>query len=135
MKTQLPAHLQDLEPVAQQDMDNAQIRQKLGDWRLERIGYDYASATKGRNFYLFKCPNCQKIFLADDETSTIYYDADYFGKYLFSDHFAQCTDCNHPFSGILYGEKAPLSLTPSRKEVKHSPWHWCLQNDAIYNDY
>jgi|GEM_PF-1346268 len=130
-KPRLPAHLRDLATVTRQDMDFAQIRQTLGDWRLERIGLDYASAMKGRNFCLFKCPNCQKIFLADEETSTIYYDADFFGKYLFSGNFTHCTDCNHPFSGFFYGENAQAVFVPSIQEIKHSVWHWCLLDDVI----
>jgi len=131
-KHKLPAHLRDLAAVTRQDMDFTQIRQKLGDWRLDRIGLDHASAMKGRDFYLFKCPNCRKIFLADEETSTIYYDADHFGKYLFSGNLAHCTDCRYPFSGVLYGEKAQPMFVPSIKEIKHSAWHWCLLDDVIH---
>jgi len=107
-------------------------RQRLGDWRLERIGFDHASAMKGKNFYLFKCPHCHRIFLADDETSTIYYDADYLGKYIFSGNFNQCVDCGYSFSGFIYGEKAPSLFTPILKEIKCSSWHWCLLDDLIY---
>jgi len=125
-------YLRDLESVTRQDMDNVHIRKKLSDWRFERIGYDYASAMKGKYFYLFKCPQCHKIFLMDDETSTIYYDADYFGKNIFSGHFDQCTDCGYVFVGFFYGEKARPLFVPNLKQIKYSPWHWCLLNDVIY---
>jgi len=131
-KHKIPIYLRDLESVTRQDMDNVQIRKKLGDWRLEPIGYDYASAMKGNYFYLFKCPKCQKIFLVDDETSTIYYDADYFAENIFLGHFDRCMDCGYLFFGIFYGERARPLFIPNLKQIKCSPWHWCLLNDVIY---
>jgi len=125
-------YLYDLESVTRQDMNNVKIRQKLGHWRLEPIDYDYASAMKGKYFYLFKCPQCDKIFLVDDETGIIYYDADFLSENIFSDHFDQCMDCGYVFVGFFYGEKARPLFVPNLKQIKCSPWSWCLLDNIIY---
>ena len=102
----------------------------------EAIDYDEVFRRGGRNrgyedFALFKCPFCQTVYLLEYEVDTVYLDATDLARRadVFNTSF-DCVSCGRtmPNDRPWAGPKMPPEFAVSWRELRHSPWAWCVKN-------
>lgn len=93
-----------------------------------KIKHAIGNASYGdEDFAIFKCPQCNKIYLIDYEVDTIYLSAKNIQLMTSASNFS-CIKCGYSFAGkIIIGNKADDIFKVTNTEIIKDDWAWIIK--------